>query len=122
MESIVKVIDSVSAKYENCYLIRGWNSWYRIVIEIGLSDFHKMTVTALLSHLPKLGLQILKNRDYKNFHNEKFWSQINKECKKLQNTLELDSFLNICNTALNKTSPLKQKYAWANNGPFMNIT
>ena len=37
-------------------------------------------------------------------------------------TLEEDYFLNICHTALNNTTPLKQKYARTNNNPFMNTT
>ena len=49
------------------------------VIETGLSNFHKMNVIVLLSHLPKLGPQIIKCRGYKNFSNEKFQSQIKKE-------------------------------------------
>ena len=60
------------------------------VIETRLSDFHKMTVTVLRSSLPKLGPQIIKYRDYKNFSDYNFWLQINKECEKWQNTLELD--------------------------------
>ena len=64
----------------------------------------------------------MKYREYKNFSNEKFQSQINKECEKFQNSLEPDSFLNICNTSLNEKAPLKQKYARANNSPFMSKT
>lgn len=72
--------------------------------------------------MPKLGLQIIKYRDYKNSSIKKNRLQINKECEKFQNTRELNSFLNICNTALNKTAPIKQKYASAKNIPFMNKT
>ena len=81
-----------------------------------------MTVTVLRSHLSKLGPQIIKHRDYKNFSNEKIRSQINKECEKFQSTLELDPFLNIFNTGLNETAALKQKYKRANNSPFINKT
>ena len=92
------------------------------VIETGDSDFHKMTATVLRSHLPILGPQTIKYKDYKNFSNEKFWLQINKECEEFQNTLEVDSFLNICNTELNETAPLNQKYVRVNNNSFINKT
>ena len=83
------------------------------VIETGLHDFHKMTVTEMRSHLLKVGPQIIKYRDYKNFSYENFRSQINKECEKFQSTLEIDPFLDycsICNIALNETAALKRKY------------
>ena len=92
------------------------------LIETGLSDFYKITVTVLRSHPSKFGPQIVKWKSYKNYSKEKFWSQINKEQGKFQKTLEPDSFLNICKTALKETVPRKQKYARANNSPFMNKT
>ena len=131
MESIGKVMDSLSTKYKNLILIGEFNATefdtsaenlYDIynfknlinphnpkctdlmmtnrsrsfqnscVIETRLSDFHKMTVTVLRSSLPKLEPQIIKYRDYKNFSDYNFWLQINKECEKWQNTLELDFF------------------------------
>ena len=131
MESIGKVMDSLSTKYKNLILIGEFNATefdtsaenlYDIynfknlinlhnpkctdlmmtnrsrsfqnscVIETRLSDFHKMTVTVLRSSLPKLGPQIIKYRDYKNFSDYNFWLQINKEREKWQNTLELDFF------------------------------
>ena len=61
------------------------------VIETGLSDFNKMTVTVLRSHLSKLGPQIIIYGYYKNFCNEKFQSQVNKVCEKFQEPLLLDS-------------------------------
>ena len=44
---------------------------------------------------------------------ENFWNS--------KNTLDIDSFLNIYNTAFNETT-LKQKSTIANNGPFINKT
>ena len=40
------------------------------VIDTRLSDFHKITITKLRSHLNKLGPQINHYRDYKNFSND----------------------------------------------------
>lgn len=73
-----------------------------------------MPVTVLRSRLPKSGPQIIKYRNCKNFSNEKFPSQIRKECEKFQSTLELDLFLNVGNNELNETAPLKQKCARGN--------
>ena len=91
------------------------------VIETGLYDFHKRTVTVLPSHLPKLGLQIIKYRcrDYKHFSNEKFRSQLNKECEKFQSTLRIDSFLNIF-TLTQRNGSFETNYVRANDSLFMN--
>ena len=47
------------------------------VVETGLSGLHKVTATVLPTHVPKLGPQRMKSRDYNNFSKEKFRSQIN---------------------------------------------
>ena len=51
------------------------------VIDTGLSDFHKITVTVLRSHLNKLGPKIIHYKDYKSFSNDPFRSE---ESTKLQ--------------------------------------
>ena len=40
------------------------------VCETGLSDFYKLTLTALKVYHPKQNLKIIQYRDYKNFNNE----------------------------------------------------
>ena len=92
------------------------------VIDTGLSDFHKMTVTVLRSHLNKLGPKIIHYRDYKNFSNDAFRSELAIENGNLQNFNELDSLLAKCKNVLNRTTPLKQKHVRANNSPFINKT
>ena len=47
------------------------------VVETGLTGLHKMTATVLPTHVPKLGPQRMKYRDYNNFSKQKFRSQIN---------------------------------------------
>ena len=42
------------------------------VIETGLSDFHKMTVTVIKSYFHKKESKIMKYRDYSNFFNEEY--------------------------------------------------
>ena len=92
------------------------------VIDTGLSDFHKMTVTVLRSHLNKLGHQVIHYRDYKHFSNDVFRSELVIENGNLQNFNDLHSFLTKSKTVLNRTAPLKQKHVRANNSPFINKT
>ena len=42
------------------------------VIETGLSDFHKMTVTVLRSFLKKAEPKVIFYRDYKDFTNNNY--------------------------------------------------
>ena len=42
------------------------------VIETGLSDFHRMTVSVLKTHFRKLPPKIVTSRDFKKFENDKF--------------------------------------------------
>ena len=73
------------------------------------SDFHKITVTVLKSHLNKLGPKIIHYRDYKNFSNDAFRSVLVIENGNLQNLNDLDSLLAKCKNILNRKAPLKQK-------------
>ena len=92
------------------------------VIETGLSDFHKITVTVLRAFFKKAEPKVIPYRDYKNFTNDNFRLLLEEICGNFDFTNEtaVDSFLDICREALNKTAPLKQKYVRANNSPFMN--
>ena len=94
------------------------------VIETGLSDFHKMTVTVLRAFFKKAEPKVISYRDYKNFTNDNFRLLLEELGGNFDFTNEtaLDSFLDICREALNKTAPLKQKYVRANKSPFMNKT
>ena len=78
------------------------------VIETCLSDFNK----------------IIFYRDYKNFTSDNYRSFIEYLNGNLSitNNTALNSFLDICREALNKTAPLKQKFVRANNSPFTNKT
>ena len=42
------------------------------VIEIGLSDFHRMIVSVLKAHFRKLPPKVIRYRDFKKFENERF--------------------------------------------------
>ena len=57
-----------------------------------MSNFHKMTITILRSHLNKLGPNIIHYRNYKIFSNDAFRSELVIENGNLQNYNDLDSF------------------------------
>ena len=81
---------------------------FSCVIDTGLSDFHKITVTVLRSHLNKLGPKIIYYRNYKNFSNDGFRPELVIENGNLQIFNDFDSFLAKCKNVLNRTEPLKQ--------------
>ena len=55
------ILTNIPCSFQNSY-----------VVETGLSDFHKMTVTVMKITYEKLKPKIKKNRDYKNFCNNTF--------------------------------------------------
>ena len=93
------------------------------VIEIGLSDFHKMTVTVMKTFFEKLQPRVVKYRNYKHFENDKFRTDLLSEFGKA-NTEEkengLNNLLNECERILDIHAPRKGRYAWGNDMPFMN--
>ena len=82
-----KSLDFYSSKFENMIYLKIYNYiscidlilTYKIRrfenasrIETGLSDFHKMTVSALKMQFRNLAPRILSYRDYKTFSNNNF--------------------------------------------------
>ena len=68
-------------------------------IETGLSDFHKMIVTILKIYFQKREAKVINYRDYRNFLNEEFRQQVQKDIlKTTQNDdiVSYESFLSIC--------------------------
>ena len=86
------------------------------VFETGLSDFHLLTVTEFKMSFQKLQPKIINYRDYKNFDNEKFRSDI---WKMNLNTTDLEGFMKTVFHIFNKHAPIKRKYIRANEAPFM---
>ena len=86
------------------------------VFETGLSDFHLLTVTEFKMSFQKLQPKIINYRDYKNFDNEKFRSDI---FKMNLNTTDLEGFMKTVFHIFNKHAPIKRKYIRANEAPFM---
>ena len=93
-------------------------------IEIGLSDFHKTTVTVLKTFFQKKGPKVISYRDYKNYSSDIFRPLINDDFNVLHQTFNehqpLQTYLNVCMRALDVCAPKKTKYVRANNSPFLN--
>ena len=93
------------------------------VIETGLSDFHKMTVTVMKTFFEKLQPRVVNYRDYKYFENDKFSTDLLSEFGKAnikEKENGLNNLLNACKRILDIHAPRQQKYARGNHMPFMN--
>ena len=91
-----------------------------LVLESGLSDFHKLVVSVLESYFKIEAPKVIIYRDYKYFDNEKFSNELeNKLSKIVSLTLNYDIFKNICMDVVNKHPPLKRKYIKTNHAEYM---
>ena len=86
------------------------------VFETALSDFHLLTITEFKTSFQKREPEIIKYRDYKNFDNNKFRSEI---LKRNFNYTDLRTFKETVFNIFNKYAPIKRKYVRANEAPFM---
>ena len=92
-------------------------------LEIGLSDFHKMTVTVLKSYLKKKQPKIIFYRDFGKFSNNDFKTQLLRDFSTPHLPNDSPSFylyVDICIRVLDIYAPKKKKYLRANNSPFVN--
>ena len=91
-----------------------------MTVGTGLSDYHKMIITALKVHFKKEPITI-KFRSYKKFNESRFRDYLLYD---LQNsgkeTMSLDDFKEIFMNVLNLHAPMKKKLLRGNNAPFMN--
>ena len=79
-----------------------------------------VTITVLKTTYKKKTSQIVSYRDYKNFSEEYFLSELNSTLYRYDiDCIEYDVFDNIFMELLNIHAPIKLKYVRANNGPFM---
>ena len=93
------------------------------VIETGLSDFHKMTVSVMKTTFKKLKPKIANYRDYSGFSNDNFGKNLlhNLSLEIINtNSNGLEKFLQICIKTFDKMAPIKKKYVRGNNMPFFN--
>ena len=107
-------IDYILTNHPNCFQHSG-------VYETGLSDFHRLTLTALKVFHSKQNPKIIQYRDYKNFINEHFRRDLLRELS-FQNVQpnEFDKFKFIASKLLNSHAPLKRKHIRCNQDVFIN--
>ena len=90
------------------------------IVETGLSNFHKLTLTILKTHFPRLKPNIVNYRDFKDFVNDYFRSELLQEFNCSDS--DLTNFKGLQYTlqrALDKHAPLKKRYVRANQQNFM---
>ena len=90
------------------------------IIETGLSDFHKLIITATMLKFEKQPPQIVTYRNYKNYNKELFEKGIQIKLSEfdIKNT-PYETFSNIFIDILNLHAPLKKKYLRANHSKFI---
>ena len=96
-----------------------------MVIETGLSDFHKMSLTVMKDFYKKQSPNIIRYRSYRNFDNEIFINEVeNNIWKKYshKSNLEFEIFKNEADHIFEKHAPIKKRYIRANQAPFIDKT
>ena len=93
----------------------------KCVIETGLSDLHRMTISVLKIHFHKLPPKVINCRNFKKFGNEGFVDSIHYTLNKEQidYSKNPDKFFEISQNVLNKHALRKKKYIRGNNKPFI---
>ena len=89
------------------------------VLESGLSDFHKLTVTVLNTAYIKGKPKVITYRDYKNYNNLSLRDTLASYTWEDLKSMSNDQFTSIFLDILNTHAPLKTKYVRANQNPFM---
>ena len=82
-----------------------------MTLETGLSDFHKMTLTAMKVFYKKQKRTIITYHSYKNFSNEVFMGDFQNRISQVtseNNDLKFDIFKAALNQAIQKHAPIKQ--------------
>ena len=95
------------------------------VVETGLSDFHRMTVTVMKATFKKFEPRIIHYRDYKNFQNNRYRDDLTPKLSNAvseNNNIRLTEFLSICMDTLDQYAPCKQECMRGNHLAFMNKT
>ena len=97
---------------------RSFHSFH--IIETGISDFHKMTVSVMEIYFTKQKSNIIYYRDYKNFSNDQFRADFLNELTKGHIPISrLDVFTGTALQILGKHATMKQKSIRTNESPFM---
>ena len=91
-----------------------------LVLESGLSGFHKVVVSVLKSYFKKEDPKVMIYRDYKYFEDEKFSNDLENELSEIGSlTLNYDLLRNVCMDVVNKHAPMKRKYIMTNHAEYM---
>merc|ERR1712240_218783 len=91
------------------------------VVETGLSDFHKMTVTVMKSHFKKKEPIRIVYHDKSKFDAVKFREGIRNQIA-AKGKMNLEELQNLLSSNFLEDAPLKEKVLRGNNAPFMNRT
>ena len=92
------------------------------VIETGLSDHHKLTITVMRAHFQKQVPTTITYRDYKHYDESLFRYELLEKLNVNGGKINCETFETVSVALLNRHAPLKEKYMRANNQPFMNKT
>ena len=97
-------------------------------LELGVSDFHKMSLTILKSHVARLKPKIIKYRSYKKFNEDNFLKELDENFKKnfsytYEHCISSDdiynNFVDILSKTIDKHAPIKSKKIRGNQASFM---
>ena len=93
-----------------------------MVIETGLSDFHKMCITVMKMYYSKQKPSIIHYRKFKDFNNDAFIKDLKTLLSKSFNeeTIPFQALRESVNVTLEKHAPSKARYTRANQAPYMN--
>ena len=89
------------------------------IIETGLSDFHRMTVTVMKLTFIKEGPNIMSYRNFKHFDNDIVGEKLSRELSKFDHC-NLELFKTLFMSIIDTHAPVKKKYIRANNKSFIN--
>ena len=89
------------------------------VIETGLSDFHKMSLTVMKVLYNKQKPKIIQYRKYKGFSNEAFMHELESALARFSQ-ISFGTFKSTVDNILQKHAPIKKRYVRANQASFVN--
>ena len=90
------------------------------VLETGLSDFHKLTLTVLKTSFRKMPPKVITYRNYKYYSNINFCNELNFYLKGVDlNRISNDEYVHLVMDVFNRHAPLKLRYVRANDCPFI---
>ena len=91
-----------------------------MVIEIGLSDFHKIGVTVMKMYYSKQKPSIIHYRKFKDFNKDYFIKDLQTLLTKSEQGIPCQALKESVNVTLEKHAPTKKRHARANQAPYKN--